>query len=136
MTVLYGCLAVFGDEDVSGSGNAPVHRLASFGEVDRRIDHADGLGMNRLGHDDSHAPAGPDSFVLRLLPRLFCGSVSQALQRLGDGIMFLAGMLIAYCGDSHWARVLGGRFEQLRAAHVSYAADGFKGYALLGLDGE
>ena len=127
---------MFGDEDVNRGGNPPIHRLASFGEVDRRIDHADGLGMNRLGHDDSHAPVGPDSLVLPLLRLLSWSGVPQALQRFSDGIMFLAGVLIADSGDRHWAGVLGGRFEQLRAAHVSYAADGFKGYALLRLDDE
>ena len=30
--------------NVNWSGNAPIHRLAGFGEVDRRIDKGNGLG--------------------------------------------------------------------------------------------
>ena len=48
------------------SGNAPIHRLAGFGEVAMRIEHADGHGMNRLGHDYRHAPVGP--WQLRVSP--------------------------------------------------------------------
>lgn len=124
---------MFFDTDV----NRGVHLISQFGDVDTRIEQADGLGMDRLGHGDRHALTGFDSLVLSLLPRLVGRlSVSEGLKGLGDCVILLPHVLIANCGDRRRSWVLRGSLEQFRSACVSDTVHGCQSRPVFGLDDE